>query len=456
MKIVVAAVLTLTALLLPGLASPADAWTLHSAVGAPSDLKLAGSVRLRYETLDGQARPGFNASDEILSLRTTFLAEYNLGGARIGAELYDSRAYLGDSGSPISTGEVNAMEFPQLYLAGDIPNTFGSDVSTAWQVGRFMLNLGSRRLVAADDYRNTTSGYTGGRLDLKRKAGGNATFFYTHPQRRVPDDLPSLLDNDIRFDEESSDVVLWGALVTTPRFADSALEIGFVRLAERDSPTLATRNRELDTPTARWFRDPAPARFDFEFEGAWQSGNVRASTAPNAAVQTVDAWFYHARLGYQWQHWMKPRLALEYDVASGDDAHRGFNRFDTLFGMRRADYAPSGIYASTGRANVKSPGLRFEFAPTARLDGFVMYRALWLESATDSFSTTNVRDPSGASGDFAGSQIDSRLRYWITPQALRFELDAVWLDKGRFLREAPNAPPTGNTTYVSLNLLASF
>ncbi len=58
-RIVVAAVLTLTALLLPGLASPADAWTLHSAVGAPSDLKLAGSVRLRYETLDGRARPGF-------------------------------------------------------------------------------------------------------------------------------------------------------------------------------------------------------------------------------------------------------------------------------------------------------------------------------------------------------------------------------------------------------------
>jgi hypothetical protein len=455
-RAIASAVLTATALLIPGLATSADAWTLHSALGAPSALKLAASVRVRHETLDGQPRPGFNASDELLSLRTTFLVEYNFGGVRFGAELYDSRAYLGDSGSAISTGEVNAMEFPQLYLAGDVANTLGSDVSTEWQVGRLMLNLGSRRLVAADDYRNTTSSYTGGRVDLKRKAGGSATLVYTLPQRRIPDDLPSLLDNDIRLDEESSNAVLWGALLTTPKFVGSALDIGFFRFAERDSSTLATRNRQLDTPTVRWFRDPAPARFDFEVEGAWQSGNIRASTAPNAATLKVDAWFYHARVGYQWKHWMKPRLALEYDVASGEDSRQGFNRFDTLFGMRRADFAPSGIYAALGRANLKSPGLRFEFAPTPRLDGFVMYRALWLESATDSFSTTGVRDPLGASGDYAGGQIDSRLRYWIIPQALRFELDAVWLDKGRFLREAPNAPQTGNTTYVSLNLTTTF
>ncbi len=260
----------------------------------------------------------------------------------------------GDSGSPISTGEVNAMEFPQLYLAGDIPNTFGSDVSTAWQVGRFMLNLGSRRLVAADDYRNTTSGYTGGRLDLKRKAGGNATFFCTHPQRRVPDDLPSLLDNDIRFDEEARMAVLWGALVTTPRFADSALEIGFVRLAERDSPTLATRNRELDTPTARWFRDPAPARFDFRIRRRVAIGKRPGQHSPERGSADGRCLVLSRASGISVADWMKPRLALEYDVASGDDAHRGFNRFDTLFGMRRADYAPSGIYASTGRANVKS------------------------------------------------------------------------------------------------------
>jgi hypothetical protein len=320
-----------------------------------------------------------------------------------------------------------------------------------------MLNLGSRRLVAADDYRNTTSGYTGGRVDLRRKAGGGATLIYTLPQRRLPDDLPSLLDNDIELDEESADLVLWGALVTTPKLAgDTALDIGFFRLTERDARDLATRDRRLDTPTVRWYRDPAPGGFDFEVEGAWQSGSIRASTAPNATVLDVDAWFYHARIGYQWQHRSKPRLALEYDTVSGDDSRSQFGRFDTLFGMRRADFAPSGIYATMGRANLRSPGLRFELAPTSRLDAFITYRAFWLESATDTFSTSGVRDPQGASGDFAGNQIDGRLRYWVIPQQLRFELDAIWLAKSRFLREAPNAPGTGNTTYLSFNMTATF
>jgi hypothetical protein len=446
--------LLIVALSAPGTAEAAEPWTLHSSLDLPSAFKLSGSVRARFETLDGQARPGFNESDDIASLRTTLFAEYSSGSFRMGAELYDSRAFLGDSRSPITTGEVNALEFPQFYVAADFK---GSGLSSTAQAGRFMLNLGSRRLVAADDYRNTTAGYTGARVDFRRKAGGNLTLVYTFPQRRLPDDMSSLLDNRARLDRESSDLVLWGALATTPKFfGGSALDIGVFMLEEQDSPGLATRNRDLETPTVRWFRDSAAGQFDFELEAAWQSGEIRASTAPNAASMDVDAYFYHARIGYQWQHRIKPRLALEYDVASGDGSSPKFGRFDTLFGMRRADYSPSGIYASIGRANLRSPGVRFELAPTPRVDGFVMYRALWLESATDSFATTGVRDPQGASGNFAGHQIDSRLRYWVVPQLLRFEADAVWLKKERFLRNAPNTPKSDDTTYLSLNLTLTF
>jgi hypothetical protein len=40
-----------------------------------------------------------------------------------------------------------------------VPEAFGPGSKLGFQAGRFTLNLGSRRLVAADDYRNTTSGY---------------------------------------------------------------------------------------------------------------------------------------------------------------------------------------------------------------------------------------------------------------------------------------------------------
>jgi alginate export protein len=432
-------------------------WTLQSALGTAPALKLSGSFRARYEHLDGQARPGFDSTDEAISLRTTLFAEYTLQQFRFGAEMYDSRVYIADRASAVTSNEVNALELPQLYVAGDFGNVLDQDVDATVHLGRLMINLSSRRLVAADDYRNTTSGYTGARIDLKRKAGGNATLLYTLPQRRLPDDLSSILDNDVELDRESSDLVLWGALFTTPKLAaNAAVDFGYFRLNERDAPDLATRDRRLDTVTVRAFSDPTAGQFDFELEGAYQTGLIRASAAANAPDLDVAASFYRVRVGYQWAAPMRPRLAFEYDVASGDDSGRHYGRYDTLFGMRRADFSPSGIYATIGRTNLRSPGLRFEAVPSEKMEAFIMYRALWLESGTDSFATSNVRDATGSAGDFAGHQIDSRLRYWIVPQSLRFEANATWLAKGRFLREAPNAPDTGDTTYMSLNLLASF
>ncbi|MFL6576257.1 MAG: hypothetical protein ACJ8MR_06560 [Povalibacter sp.] len=67
-----------------------------------------------------------------------------------------------------------------------------------------------------------------------------------------------------------------------------------------------------------------------------------------------------------------------------------------------------------------------------------------------------MRDPAGASGDFAGQQIDTRIHYWLVPRLLRLEGDFVLLFKGRFLNEAPIAPQTGDTHYGSMNVIASF
>jgi hypothetical protein len=124
--------------------------------------------------------------------------------------------------------------------------------------------------------------------------------------------------------------------------------------------------------------------------------------------------------------------------------------------MRRADFAPAGIYNAIGRANISAPGVRAEVAPSARWDAFATYKPMWLAEKTDSFSTTGVRDPSGNSGSFAGHQLDMRFRYWIVPNFLRGELNAVVLLKGRFLESAPHAPATGDTHYVATSITASF
>jgi hypothetical protein len=429
----------------------------QTAPATADGLDLSASIRLRHETIDGQPRPGFNASDDLVSLRTILGAQYRTGQVRFAAELYDSRAWLADRGTPVSTSDVNAAELVQAYVAADVPNAFGSGTSLALQGGRFMLNIGSRRLVAADDYRNTTNGYTGVRADVTAKGGFKGTFIYVLPQARLPDDLPSILDNRVQIDRESFDQVLWGGTVSRAKTIGPAMaELSFYHLGERDAPGRPTRDRSLNTVGGRIIRDPKAGALDYEVEAIYQIGHISSSTAATAALLDVSASFVHADIGYTFPGGWKPRLSIEFDRASGDGAGGSYGRFDTLFGMRRADLAPSGLYAAVARANIVTPGLRLEAVPSKAVDWFVSYRPMWLADRTDSFSTSNVRDATGRSGSFAGHQVEARLRYWLIADLLRMEIDGLWLGKGRFLREAPNAPHTGNTKYLSTNLLVSF
>lgn len=416
-------------------------------------LSFSGSVRLRYETIDGQARAGFDSDDSLLNVRTQIFGEYRGDGFRIGAELFDSRAYGADPGTPISTNEVNALELVQAYVVGDIAEPLGKGSKLTLTAGRMMLNLGSRRLVAADDYRNTTNSYTGLRADLSAAGGVKATFIYTLPQIRLPDAPQDIRDNKVRVDRESFDLVLWGGVASKARLIGPAMgELSYFHLGERDAPGRPTRDRSIDSFGARIIAEPRPGRFDYEVEAIYQTGEVSVSAAPGAATQAVRASFFHADLGYMFAGGWKPRLSIEFDRVSGDRAGGRYGRFDTVFGMRRADLAPSGLYNAVARANIVTPGVRIEATPGKRIDWFVAYRPMWLASDVDSFSTTGVRDASGRSGDFAGHQVEGRVRWWVVPDRLRFEFDGLLLAKGRFLREAPNAPPKRTTRYASFNL----
>jgi hypothetical protein len=434
----------------------AEAPALQALIGDPDDFKLSGSVRVRYEAIEGQVRPGFRADDEQLAVRSTLMAEYHHDAIRIGGELFDSRVYLDKRDSAVTANEVNALELVQAYVGVDLGDALAAGSSTQVQAGRMMLNLGSRRLVAADDYRNTTNGYTGLRADVKMRGGTTATLIYTLPQMRLPDDLASVRSAKVKWDRESFDLRLWGGVIARPKTIGGATaEMSYFRLQEYDSPGRPTRNRNLHTIAARVIRDPQPRRWDIEVEGIYQLGDIRSSLAASAPVFDVDAWFVHADSGYSFGGPARLRLSAEFDYASGDGPGRHYNRFDTLFGMRRADLAPAGIYNAIGRANIMTPGVRLEAAPGKRLDAFAAYRAMWLANRTDAFSTTNVRDVSGRSGRFAGHQLEGRVRYWLVPGFLRAEVNALWLARGRFLKSAPNAPME-DARYWTTGVTATF
>ena len=421
-----------------------------------SGLKLSGSIRLRQESLDGQYRPDFDDKDDMLTLRSSLQAEWTHGAWKLLGEISDSRAYDTDAGSVLTSNEVNTFEPVQAYVSRDFANPFGKGSSATVQAGRMLMNLGSRRLIASDEFRNTPQGSTGLRTDLRFADRTQWTLFYVLPQQRRPDDFASLRDNKAHLDHEGFDQQLFGAFVSKPVLAGGAkAELNYVRFDEDDG-SRATRNRKLQNFGARLYRDAAAGVTDYELEGIFQTGDIRASTAPAAARLDVRSYFVHAEIGHSWSLAWKPHLSVEFDYASGDGPGADYQRFDTLFGMRRADLAPSGIYGAIGRANLQALGLRLETVPTSRFDVFGSYRALWAADDRDSFSTTGIRDASGAAGRFAGHQFDGRARYWIVPQKLRAEVNAVWLMRGELLRHAPNASPHGDTHYLSAAITLSY
>lgn len=421
---------------------------------AAEGFDLSGTMRLRYEAITNQPRAGFRRNDDLANLRTTILARYTEGPLTLATELWDSRVYGQRARTPVTTGEVNAFEFVQAYARYAVPLSGGG--SMAVQAGRFTLNIGSRRLVAADDYRNTTNGYTGLEAVFDTPAV-NATFVYVLPQQRRPDDAASIRDRKVVVDEEGFDQVLWGGTMLRNHAVGAfAIEASYYHLGERDTRLRPTRDRSLDTYGGRVMRASHAGKADIEIEAFRQTGAISATVAPTAARLTVSAYFAHIDAGYTFRSAWQPRLSFEYDLASGDGIGRRYGRFDTLFGQRRADFAPAGLYNAIARTNVSTPGVRLEAVPSKRIDVFATYHALWLADRRDAFSASGVRDAAGRAGRFAGHQLDGRVRYWLTPERLRFEADAVLLSKGRFLQDAANAPPSGTTVYGSLNLTADF
>ena len=419
---------------------------------------LSGSLRARLETVDGHARVGVNSSDTIWSSRLRLEANGPLGAGWSGqAELYDSRTWGGDSGSPLSANDVNTLELVQANVKRRWGEPFGKSSFANLQLGRMTLNLGSRRLIAADDYRNTTNGYTGARIDLHWGSGVDLVALAVVPQIRLPEAKADVLDNRGEADLETSAQRLYGTIMTVPYGQQGlASQWTLIRFEEEDRPSRPTRNRELTTFGIRLFREPKPGQFDHDFEVYSQNGQNRASLLPNAPLRNVNAAYVRAEWGYQWKTAWRPRLSVEYDWASGDRLGATDTRFDTLFGMRRAEISPAGILAAIGRSNLSSPGIRLELEPSRNVDAFIAWRGLWLAEKTDSFASTGVLDRSGRSGDYAGQQLDSRLRVWLQPKKLRLEINAVLLAKGRFLKSAPNAPGSQNTSYLGIDLIRSF
>ena len=436
-----------------------SAWRLEDALNVPAWLSLSGSFRTRIENMDDRFRAGRRGSDQVVVTRLTFKSEVELGAFTVGGELIDSRAFFNDSGSNLNTGVVNSAELLQGYARWRKKDLITADSTSTVTAGRMTIDVGSRRLVARNRYRNTINAFTG--VDWRWQAASGREFraFYLLPVQRLPGDRTSLLDNEAEFDEQSSDLSFWGLFYKLPLWEKQALEIYAFGLDEQDSSDRPTRNRDFTTVGFRLFRKAALSRFDFVIENAIQFGESRSSTAATN-VTDLDhlAHFHHATIGYSFDYVWRPRLSFQYDFVSGDDSPTDGenNRFDTLFGARRFEWGPTGIYGPFARANLSTPGLRLKLKPATSITSFIAYRGYWLAADKDAWTTARVRDASGNSDSFLGHQVEVRVRYTPVPNNVRLEFGVAHLFVGEFVEQAPNANSADDITYAYSQVSLTF
>lgn len=435
------------------LASPG---ALHDALNLPQWITLGVQSRLRYESVDGQFRANGRGGDQIFVTQTLAQLEAGSQTARVGFEMLDARAMLDDAGTPIDTTQVNPADLLQAYALLRAARTGPLDAASEFRLGRQTVDFGSRRLVARNRFRNTINAFTGLDWKLTAQAGWSTEAFVGSPVLRKPDDRRRLAADEAEFDEEDFGTLIgllgWKSapLVTAP-LRQARIEIYVIGLDESDRPD-SPRNRDLLTPGLRLFRDPAPATVDYQFETMLQVGTSRAIDRPTAR-RDLDhlAHYQAAHIGYTFLAPWSPRVSAMFDYASGDDDPRdGDNgRFDTLFGARRFDYGPTGIWGAFQRSNIVSPGARLNFAPAAGVRGMVGHRAFWLASAKDQWVPTRVEDRTGRSGSFVGHQLEFSLGWASAPGHVDIEIGGAFLDGGEFPADAPNAGRDGeNSSYL--------
>lgn len=425
-----------------------------SATEAPA-VSVTGSYRLRYESLTNSFRANTPGSDQGLSARLLLSAKASSGPWRSEVELLDSRIWLDDASSPLGTDDVNTLEPLQAWIGRE--DVVGGG-KLAWKAGRFTMDLGQRRFVARNRFRNTPNHFSGVWTEW-RDQSRVLTLFHTSPLQRLPDDRAALAGNRRALDQRHPQWRFSGAHLTLQQ-PDSARhsELFVFNMPEADAPGLPTTDRRLVTTGLRSVRASAAGQWDHDAELALQWGTSRASAAASDN-RDLDhaAWFLHLELGHRRaDHW-RNRLALQMDIASGDSNPYDTNnqRFDTLFGARRYEFGPSGIMGVILRNNVVSPGLRWEFAPREGHQGILGYRAIWLHAARDQLSAAGLRAVDGSAGHFVGQQVEATWNLRLNAK-LEAEVGTAVLLKGRWFDRVPGSVSGQDTWYWHASLTYSL
>ncbi len=386
----------------------------------PDWLDLGLENRTRFESYDHPWRAsqaiGNGRTDAQIALRSRIRVGFGGEGPfRLLFEGKDSRSFLDkDPGDFRDTTTVNEFDVLQLVGAFTLKNVFDTGLRTDFHFGRMTMDVGNRRLIARNAFRNTSNAFDGFHWQLSQDKTWRLRAFFVEP----------VIRDDVKLDTQNQKSVFWGTYFESRHFPWFQLDAYYLGLNDQRVANVAN-HRTYSTFGGRLSKEPKAGEADYEIETTWQFGN--------RGVTDHFAYFNHFEAGYMFNAPWTPRLVFQFDYASGDRQPGDSQNegFDTLFGARRWEYGPTGIWGPFSRTNLITPGWRLFLNPTPNWILMVKHRVWYLAQDRDFFGNTGLRDTTGNAGTSLGHDMELQAQ-WAVSNNLDFDLGYVHWFKGSY------------------------
>jgi hypothetical protein len=408
-------------------------------------LDVGFDYRIRYEhRVNDIRRPELTTDNPYLLRTRAYIGMKQLiDPFRFAVEFEDARRVNGQF--PEDDRDFNRTELIQVYGELYFKKAFGTDVRgtnrpLSIRAGRMAFEALDRRLIAVNQWRNTTNNALGVRAILGQEANDwQLEMMVSQPILRHPDQWDEPLPNTF-FSNVIGHWRKWSNIVT--------IEPYFMSL-RRDDEDVATNQRSVNAPGLRLYGWIKNSGLNYDISGMYQFGEYNNQ---NHRAHAITSEIGYTFLNTSW----KPRISAFYGFVSGDKdpSDSENNRFERFFGFARPWSSDDYIIME----NVETFRTRLEFGPVKgiRFDGG--YGFYWLASATDRMYNLlggkNNRDITGNSGDFIGHGFDMRVRF----KMLKFIDTAMGYShftKGEFVKareEAAVDMSTGATDFAYVEL----
>lgn len=394
--------------------------------------------RTRFEIRDDFYAFGIESDDRFLMRTRGYLGIRNvIDPLRFGVEFQDSRRF-GSEFNIEQTGDINENELIQLFAELYFADGVAPGHPLSIRFGRMSFDEVNRRLFARNRFRNTTNAFDGFRLRL----GDHETPWMLDVLAVQP------VERFIRsFDHGDDERWFYGVVGAWRGWSPAITLEPYYFMLDEDRKGYSTIDRDLHTVGLHGFGLFGDSGFDYDFDFAYQFGHMTGGK--HRAFGT------HAEIGYTFAHEWKPRAAVLFDYATGDEnPNDGVNeRFNRLFGASHNFYGHSDNFIWE---NLIQAALHLSARPTKKLKLNAFYRNYWLASDRDAFVSARIQDPLGNSSDWIGHEIDFEAQYAVSDE-LSLDVGFSHFLPGSFTSHAGgDGVDDSDTFYVQVSLTPKF